>query len=521
MSSAYRSATRRSADVDESLFGTGASRTGSRGNGGLSRNGTAIVSQQLVQQLSSPAHAKDTVLISDRELKNMMTLTAGRRGFAATQQPQQMGLTSASSFGGSMRATSAGSASKAQARKEKMARLEREAALRRNQPADGDFEEKEERQRMLGAAKQAMDEEMDDVKHMNQMMLYAQCVTIRDAQILEKQRIADQLLEEEKRMDRAMEAERVRTLKLQAEREIARAEEQRLGASVIITQIQEREQERIRQQEAREQEAQAMLARVQALEQAEEQERLAKVAAGRRLLAQVTEANNQQARAKLRKKQEEIDEELRIQAYIRAKEAREAANEAELNRIRAEKEKEHARLLAMQERAQDRQSAIDELRAKRYQEAKDREWRQGQLEQAGRRDAMKRDIAQARDAQRAEKARRIAEQALQERDEYMRVLEWQNAQTEHDGARQHAAALATTQHRDALRSQMDAKAREKEAARLRYLGEGQIFAQQNERDKAKLLAIKAEKLALMEQMGVPEKYRTEMAKKKMLVAKIF
>ncbi len=66
------------------------------------------------------------------------------------------------------------------------------------------------------------------------------------------------------------------------------------------------------------------------------------------------EANNEQARAKLRKKQKEIDEELRIQAYIRSKEARDAANEAELNRVRAEKEKEHTRVLAMQERAQDR-----------------------------------------------------------------------------------------------------------------------------------------------------------------------
>jgi hypothetical protein len=159
--------------VDESLFSGGKTRTASSAGrssaGPLSRNGTAIVSAQLVQQLTSPAHAKETVVISDRELKNMMTLTAGRQGFAA-QQAATFGQQhqSPSSFGGSqsLRATSAGTASKAQARKEKMARLEREAALRRNQPSADGFEtdEKEERQRLLGAAKQAMDEEMDDVK---------------------------------------------------------------------------------------------------------------------------------------------------------------------------------------------------------------------------------------------------------------------------------------------------------------------------------------------------------------------
>jgi len=41
---------------------------------------------------------------------------------------------------------------------------------------------------------------------------------------------------------------------------------------------------------------------------------------------------------------------------------------------------EIARLRAQQEKAQDRQSAIDELRAKRYQETKDRNFRQIQLE---------------------------------------------------------------------------------------------------------------------------------------------
>lgn len=399
-------------------------------------------------------------------------------------------------------------------------RLEREANARPAQLTASEFEEKENRSRLLGHAKQAMDEEMDDVKHMNQMMLYAQCVTIRDAQILEKQRIADELIAEEKRIDLAMEVERVRTLKLMEEREAARADEQRLGASVIITQIQEREQERIRQQEQREQEALAMLQRVKDIEQREEEERLAKVVAGRKLLEQVMEANNQQARAKLAKKQEEIDEDLRIQAYIRSKEARDQANEAELARIRGEKEKEVARLRAMQERAQDRQAAIDELRAKRYQEAKDREWRQAQMDQAGKRDSMKRDISQAREAQRQEKSRRIAEQALQERDEYMRVLEWQNAQTSVDHHRHTSAAQAAEKHRRDIQAQMAEKAREKQEARARYLTEGQIYQQQHERDRAKLEKLKQEKLAQMEAMGVPQKYRSELAKKKMLVASI-
>jgi hypothetical protein len=538
-SSAVRSASRRSgtgsvnADIDESLFA--GRRTASRGSatsGHLSRNGTAIVSAKLLQQIASnPAagNTKESVVIDEHELRNIFALTSGRNNnFAATQplspqhfsQSQSRTQTFVSPSGAPIRATSASSASKAAARKEKMLRMEKEIAARPAALTESELAERETRTRLLAHARQSIDSSHGDVKHMNQMMLYAQCVTIRDAQILEKRRIADALMEEEKRMDLAMEIERVRTLKLMEEREAARTSEQRQGASVIIQQIAEREQERIRAQEAREQEAAAMMARVRALEEKEEEERQAKVHAGRRLLQEVMDANHAQAKAKLRKKQEEIDEDLRIQAYIRQKEARDAENEAELAHIRAEKEKEIARLRAMQEKAQDRQAAIDELRAKRYQEAKDREWRQQQIEAANKRDAMKRDIAMAREAQRQEKSRRIAEQALQERDEYMRVLEWQADQSANDIARQEAARIRSSQHRQDIQQQMGGKEREKAEARTRYLSEGQIFQQQNQRDRAKLERIKQEKLALMEQMGMPEKYRSELAKKKVLTSNI-
>lgn len=49
-----------------------------------------------------------------------------------------------------------------------------------------ELEEKRQKDAMLARAKQAMDSEHDDVKHMNQLILYAKCVTIRDQQIMEK-----------------------------------------------------------------------------------------------------------------------------------------------------------------------------------------------------------------------------------------------------------------------------------------------------------------------------------------------
>jgi hypothetical protein len=86
-----------------------------------------------------------------------------------------------------------------------------------------------------------MDEEHDDVKHMNQMTLYAKVVTVRDKQLTENKSLETDWLAEQKRLDIMMEIERLKALKAEDERERLRVEAQRRGAAVIIDQIQERE----------------------------------------------------------------------------------------------------------------------------------------------------------------------------------------------------------------------------------------------------------------------------------------
>merc|ERR1712118_623006 len=111
-----------------------------------------------------------------------------------------------------------------------------------------DFEKDERAQKngVLEKAKRMLDEEMDDVKHMNQMMLYSKIVTIRDAQIQEKRYIQQEKEEEERQLDMMMEIERLKALKMYEEREKKRVEDQRKGASVIIEQIKDRQALRMR-----------------------------------------------------------------------------------------------------------------------------------------------------------------------------------------------------------------------------------------------------------------------------------
>ena len=71
----------------------------------------------------------------------------------------------------------------------------------------------------------------------------------------------------------------------------------------------------------------------------------------------------------------------------------------------------HMRTAPSQERAQDKQSELDELRARRYQEAKEREWRAREKAAAERHAAMQAELAEAREAQKAAKMLQRAEMA--------------------------------------------------------------------------------------------------------------
>lgn len=111
----------------------------------------------------------------------------------------------------------------AKARKQRMLDLDKERALKMP-PTEQQLIDKEKADGLLTKAQQLLDEDHDDVKHMNQMMLYSKVVTIRDRQLEEAKRLEHEWIEEQKRLDLMMEIERLKSLKLQEEREVKRKE---------------------------------------------------------------------------------------------------------------------------------------------------------------------------------------------------------------------------------------------------------------------------------------------------------
>lgn len=126
-------------------------------------------------------------------------------------------------------------------------------------PTEIETEQNQKAEGLLSKAQQQLDEEHDDVKHMNQMTLYAKVVTVRDKQLNENKMLEQDWVSEQKRLDLMMEIERLKALKAEDERERLRVEAQRRGAAVIIEQIKEREVMRVKEREQLEREQQQMV----------------------------------------------------------------------------------------------------------------------------------------------------------------------------------------------------------------------------------------------------------------------
>lgn len=68
---------------------------------------------------------------------------------------------------------------KSKARKNKMLEMDQQRASK-VKPEEWQVAEKNKGETLLSKAQKQLDEDLDDVKHMNQMVLYSKVVTIRD-----------------------------------------------------------------------------------------------------------------------------------------------------------------------------------------------------------------------------------------------------------------------------------------------------------------------------------------------------
>ncbi|KAJ3417111.1 Cilia- and flagella-associated protein 45 [Chytridiales sp. JEL 0842] len=376
-----------------------------------------------------------------------------------------------------------------------------------------DQETKDKANYLLAKAQMQLEEQEDEIKHMNELMLYAKCVAIRDSQVDEKKMILKEKKQEESRLDMMMEMERINELKKLEEREKKRVEELRKGAAKIREQIEERREAALLEQERRDQETKLILKAIAEMNEQEKVEKANKVRSQRVLMQEVVKANQESMERKRGQKFREEEEDRKVLEYLLEKERREIENDRAQQLKKAEREQELARLRAAQERLTDKQAQQDALRAQRAYEAYEREWRRKEKEALEKHSQQERELKAERIKQQRAREHAIAVEARKLKEEFFENLARQKEVEEKLKIEEAKKAEKNKIYSMEVQAQIREKEQLRRKARDEFFLEGVKQAQERAEKHSKIEQIKDRKLQELRMIGVPEKYCKEIQRK--------
>jgi hypothetical protein len=352
---------------------------------------------------------------------------------------------------------------KSKERKEKMRALEKRAELLAKK-SDMEIAELSRKQTIREMAEKQIDNNSDVVKLLNSMSQRAAAFTIRDQQLDEKHRIEQLQKEIDSRKNIEIEVDRLKDIRRREEEENYKKSKRVEDRKVINEQIDARQRTRLLELEAREQENQAMRNLMKKYEDEDRHNAEKKTVEIAKSRVEVVAANEDAIRRKkenrLREKKE-MEDILIYQAMKDAELAKREEEEAEIERLKKERQ---AKLLAQQERAQNNAGKLDELRARRAAEEKERIARQQEKEEAMRRKHEMKNLLEARAKQAQDKIEKQKQTKLQEQDEILNQMAYTKKMDDREAQEQRVKHQKVEQFKKTLQEQIN----EIERARSRY-----------------------------------------------------
>jgi hypothetical protein len=416
---------------------------------------------------------------------------------------------------------------KSRDRKAKMIELEQKAK-KNAKKSDEELAKAAREQAIRQMAEEKLIDETDLVKMLTTLGARAAAFTIRDRQIEEKKKREEVEREFDRRMDMMMEVDRIKDLQRRSEEEEEKKHKRYEDRKVITDQIDDRQRMKLLAAEAREQENIAMRGLIQ--KYAEDDKRLAEKRRQEveRSRVEVVAANEKAILKKREAKQQEEEELQEILRYQRERDAELARREEEELRREHAKKEQQARLLASQEKSQNKQAELDELRARRAAEARERKIREQERESAiKKREGLKElTVARVRQAEdkreRMEREKELDQMELSQGRKHAQAI----AQREEREARERA--LKAQAHREQIQRQIEEADSKKSRYPLSYLflspepnpclsrermskyEEGSAIRSKFVQDQARLEAIREKMVRDLEEQGVNPNYLSEM-----------
>lgn len=397
----------------------------------------------------------------------------------------------------------------AKQRKEHMVKLSEEAARRapKSEIEQIFAAEKEETLRRANILK---DQTHDSVKLLKTLGARAQAFTIRDQQLKVKSELEDEHHVYDEKMNMKMEIERLEGLKRQEEIDELKKQKRYADRKVLEDQIEERRHQREKEAAIVAQEAQEMLAKVKQQQEDEAERERQKAIRAQKTMDEIKSFNDNTQMRKLDQKRKLKEEEEQILAYQLKKADDQKQLEEEEAQRRHEAELRCAKLRSTQEKMANEKAELDELRAKRAAEARERQARESDLSLARKHKQEMEELRIAREAQAQHRQRAKVKEATLQRREYESIM----AQVESDKSRvkteEEKRKVLSMEHRRGLQQQIEDKEKNKKSAFLIKQEEGRALKEEYARELEKLERLRMEEVNELVKAGVNPLYLSEM-----------
>jgi len=209
-------------------------------------------------------------------------------------------------------------------------------------------------------------------------------------------------------------------------------------------------------------------------------------------------------------KQRDVEEDQAIMRYdrLKAEEARRREDEAE--KEAHEKELQISKLRAMQEKATNKQAELDELRAKRAVEDRERAARAKEAKERKKKEDQLRQMKEAHEKQAQYKKYQKAVEMQRQEHEFQHIQTTAEKSRSVDQSVQASQAIKRKEHSKLIRSQIDDKEQLRKKLTAEKYKEGAALRHKTNAEIAKMQMIQEQMIKDCEAQGIDSKYLMEM-----------
>ncbi|CAH1401074.1 unnamed protein product [Nezara viridula] len=366
---------------------------------------------------------------------------------------------------------------------------------------------------LLQKAKAVRQEDDDDIKLCNKLLLGTKCQAIRDAQIMERKQIQEELEQEEKRLEEMMEHERLKKLAREKEEFLLRQKKREEYIYSLDEQVKRNLLER--EMEAEKQLEEAMIlneaviqSKIDYLKQ-EEEKKMRKD----KIRKEIHKMNEQVLNLLDEEKEKAKLADLKIQELMKKKAAEEQKREEELLREKKEREKELAKMRKAQQSHSDDIEKREADRAKRIQEQYEEQWRKKERKEYEDKVKANEKLKEDRRLQIEEKQRAQAREREREMEEVARLQMMEEAIRQKEKEQEEERRRAKEEYKAQLLKQMNEREKERIVKRKEIFEDGIVEEMDFKINQQSLKDNMKRKVNEIRTHKIPEQYIKDVEKK--------